>query len=645
MINVIKNTKVLTNKIDSILKNYFENYLESNIHIYHQDYIYQLVWNNKINNNEYYTIFKDCITNTVIQKRQYIRYIIKKDKFDLSSLYNLILGLNNKIIKLENYLNIKNNISINYLKIILHDQILITFLEKNLCNLDDETINSIKKINKILKITSNDNHIWFLKLIGLVLKNNIKPLNIYITEKYKNLYEFINLIEYSNLIIKMYNFTGKSLNILSDPISELLEEKLIICIKLCNIFELLNLVDYSSKIIKNKLKNKKIILKTISHSFNNFIANINNLNNNEKNHLLFLIIKCKELDLLENYILLIFDNNKFINNVHDIIHNNINISPFEIKKLFSFIKLKDKDIFIEKYHKLLIKRILSNQTKIKNEKLIYTELINIFPLKITKKIGKVIIDYETSQSDNNTYKQKLNINNFTTITTSYSNWDINYNQGYITFNENEKINEYNNLEYYLINYQNCYDKIYENKRKLLWLLQYGEIEIIYINIEIKLLPIQLLILELFNINNEIKIDQINEQIFLNNYSNKFKNDIINSLIIGNILIKKNNNILVLNKNTNTITKNLIETYLLNNEIKVFNNMKYEIAHDREDIIKSLINHYIKINSINKVELYDKIYKKINIFQLNEELYNKSLDNMIKMDYISIENNIVNKIKY
>lgn len=645
MINVIKNTKILTNKIESILKNYFENYLESNIHIYHPDYIYQLVWNNKINNNEYCIILIDCITNTVIQKRQYIRNIIKKDKFDLSSLYNLILGLNNKIIKLENYINIKINISINYLKIILHDQILITFLEKKLCNLDDETINSIKKINNILKIISNDNHIWFLKLIGLVLKNNIKPLNISITEKYKNLYEFINLIEYLNLIIKMYNFTGESLNILSDPISELLEEKLIICIRLCNIFELLNLLNYSSKIIKNKLKNKKIILNTISHSFNNFIANINNLNNNEINYLLFLIIKCKELDLLENYILLIFENKKFINDVHDIIHNNINILPFEIKKLFSFIKLKDKDIFIEKYHKLLIKRILSNQTKINNEKLIYTELLNIFGSKITKKINKVIIDYETSQLDNYNYKQKLNINNFTIITTSYSNWDINYNQGYITFNEDKKINNYNNLEYYLTNYQNYYDKIYENKKKLLWLLQYGEIEIIYMNIEIILLPIQLLILELFNLNNEIKIDQINEQTFLNNYSNKFKNDIINSLIIGNILIKNNNNILVLNKNTNEITKNLIETYLLNNEIKVFNNMKYEIAHDREDIIKSLINHHIKIESINKVELYDKIYKKINIFQLNEELYNKSLDNMIKMDYISIENNIINKIKY
>ena len=67
----------------SIIKNYIENYFDSNINICHPDYLYQIVWNNKIDKNELLELYNVSIEKYIIQKRQDIRCLIKKDKFNL----------------------------------------------------------------------------------------------------------------------------------------------------------------------------------------------------------------------------------------------------------------------------------------------------------------------------------------------------------------------------------------------------------------------------------------------------------------------------------------------------------------------------------------------------------------------------------
>ena len=628
---------------NSIVKNYLENYFESNINIYHPDYIYQLIWNNKISIDEINKLQNDAISNILIQKRQNIRNLIKKNKFDLGALNQLISNFNSKIIKLENilclkYINISNNI-----RTILSDPILISYLENEFENLDNETVLNIYKISNILLKYSVEDYKWFLKLVGSVLRNGIIFLNVCIPEKYKYFYEFNNIIEYTNKITKIYKFLGESILILLNPIYEIILSKFIICINNCEIIELLNLINNNISIIKKIFKDneKKIIINTISNNFNNHILNIESFNYDKILYLLKLIIKCKGLDLLESYILLIFENEKIVNSILDIIHEKINNDTESIINIINLIKIKNKDQFMNKYHKLLIQRILSNETNINNEMIIIKELLSIFGHKVTKKSFKVINDYMISEDDLNIYKNTSNIKLFNTITTSYSYWDINYNQGYVTFNTLNEINTVV-LESFIIHYQKYYSSTYNDKKKLLWLLQYGEVDITYNNIEIKLLPIQLLILELYNIKDIFTFNEIYNQTFFINYSNKFKEDIINSLINGNILLKDNDNLYL---NENNFSNNLIDIYL-NNTINLSQtNTENELAHDREDIVKTLINHYLKLNPIDKDILFTKLEKNISIFKLTPDIYNNSITKMIKYDYITMENNILTKCTY
>lgn len=682
--NVIHTLTMDEINYSSILKNYLENYFESNINIYHPDYIYQLIWNKKVSLDEINQLFNDAVSNMLIQKRQIIRSLIKKDKFDLGSLNQLISNFNSKVVKLENILSLKNSNISNNVRSILSDPVLINYLESEFENLDNETVGNIQKLTDILSKCSVEDYNWFLKLVGSVLRNTIVPLSVNMPEKYKYFYELNNIIEYTYQVTKMYKFLGESILILLNPIYEIILSKFITCINNCDILELLNLINNKIYIIKKLFKDneKKLIITAVSNNFNNHILNIESFDYDKILYLLKLIIKCKDLDILESYILLVFENEKVMDSILDIIHEKINDEPVCIKNIISLLKIKNKDEFMCKYHNLLIQRILSNETNINDEKMIIYELIGTFGPKVTNKSLKVINDFIKSEDDLKIYKQKTNIEIFNTLTTSYSNWDINYNQGYVTFNmtdeyeiikdistnkktdistkivnkikklivcNNKVENKLVDIETYIINYQKYYSSIYEEKRKLLWLLQYGEVEITYMNINIKLLPIQLLILELYNVKYAFSFDEIYNQSFFINYSNKFKEDIVNSLISGNILFQDGNKLYLNENNVSNISSNLIEVYLHNtimNEIKPSQiDTQNELSHDREDIVKTLINHNLKLNSIDKDILFSKLENSISVFKLTPDIYNNAVNKMIKYDYITMENNILVKCIY
>ena len=658
VINKISNNEVNYN---SQIKNYLENYFESNINIYHPDYISQLIWNKKVNNDDINKIFDEIITNVLIQKRQNIRSLIKKDKFDLSSLNQLINNFNSKVLKSENILSLQTKNISNNVRTILSDPIVINYLQNEFSNLDDETISNIQKLTNILSQCTTEDYHWFLKLIGHVLRNNIVSLEVNIPDKYKYLYEFNNILEYTNQVYTTYNFLNKSLLILLNPIYELALTKLIICINNCTTFvELLNLI--GNKILTiDKLFNYND-KKQIANSITSKISTILNMEliDNEIICLLNLIIECKNYNLLENYILLIFENDKVINLILNIIHENVNCNYVFVKNIINLMKIKNKDQFLDKYHKLLIQRILSNETNLYNEKTLINELTIVFGPKAVIKSLKVITDYNKSKEELTFYKNKTNIDIFNTITTSYVNWDINYNQGYVSFDNKSSFydtikklcgfeNTLVDFESFIINYQKYYSTIYEDKRKLLWLLQYGNVEITYNNIEITLLPIQLMVLELYNVKYSLGFDEICNQPFFVNYSNKFKQDIINSLINGKILVNDNDKILLNEQNTNIISTNLVKVYLDNIKTEILPaqiNTENELAHSREDIVKTLINHNLKVNPMDKDQLFEKLLKTVTVFKLTLDIYNSAVEKMIKYDYITLnDNNILVKCVY
>jgi len=656
--NIIK--PIINNDINflSMIKNYLENYCESEINIYHPDLLHQIMWNKKILFNDFLNIFNESINNHIIQKKQNIRELIKKDRFNLKSLNQIILQLKFKIEKLNNILLLENNIS-KYINKILSEPILINYLENELSNTDNETINEIQSLCYIIE-NSYSEYIWFLKLIGSSLKNNLTEINYIIPQEYSLLYKIKNLINYITKINNLYLFTKNNKNFILNPLYEYFENIFTKIVDICNIKNLYNLIlNIYSFVLLTSSETINNINKTInlylSNTINAYIIN----NSNYENILDFinLIILCNKHNIIDKDILLILKNEKIMDNILKIIHYNINNNTTIIKNILELLikipsysinnntliikMMQQSDFFFEQYHKYLIERLLSGQTNLTNEKIIIDRLKLLFGEKTINKINKVYDDIILSNINNSNYIKNSNriIEN---ITTSYSNWNINYNEGYIQFNQID--NNKSLLYKELYDYQYYFLQLYQYKRHLMWLLQYGEINVTYNNKEIILLPIQLLVLELFNECIILPLNTILLQSFFSKYSLKFKNDIINSLVFGNILINNNDN-LQLNESNNFVS-NFIDVYLNCNQTKIeIIDTQHEIAHSHIDIVKSLINHYIKIQPKNRNELYKLIQKDIIQFKLTEEIYNKSINIMLEFDYIQIENEMLIKCFY
>jgi len=637
--NIINKISNDNKNYSSIIKNYIENYFDSNINIYHPDYLYQIVWNNKIDNNELLILYNISIEKYLIQKKQDIRNLIKKDKFNLQSLNKLINLLNLQISKLLNILNLNINIKKNFLIKLLSEPIIINFIQLELTNFDEESINEIKELCFKMNNLSND-YVWFLKLIGKTLKNNIISFEFNIPNKYNKLYEIYYIFDNINEIKKKYNFIDDSLNLVHiiNPTYEIFKNKFIEVINFCSINNLYNLINL--KIIE--LFNGDIqFINNVKSSISLYLRNNLDVNIN----FMKLIILCNNLKLLENYILVFFEEENIINNLFVIINNCIRkIDKIRFIKdiILLLTNIKIKDVFLNKYHELLIKRLLSREININNEITVLNTLKLYFNHNIVNKINKVLNDYIVSTQDLDFYNNKYNIQNINILTTSYLNWNINYNEGYVNSLTECKNTSNNDLKSYIINYQEYYNKIYIDKRKLQWLLQYGEINITYNNINITLLPIQLLVLELFNDNISLLINDILSQEFFDNYSNKFKNNIINSLLNSKILKLENDKVYLSESND-------IETNLINISCDYIQDIREsfidELANSREDIIKCIINHYIKIKPINKEELYLLVENDIKYFKLTQDLFDKAINYLLKFDYLEIKDNKINQCLY
>lgn len=670
---LIENHLINDKNIFNNIENYIENYLNSELKILAPEYLNQSLYLNNINKLDLINNIKYFIKNYLIIIRNNFRIFVKKETFELT---NLIEFLKKFILKIE-YINNLIKLDTNLLNesykllnnLIISDSIIYIFIEKQVINFNKNIKEFLFLIKKLDLLYNNDMYIKMIKLFGNIYKKNIiNTEELPIPINYKLIQKLYNTIKYSNIIYNNYKFIKENIIELEIPIFELILEDLIKIIKFNSLIEIeytlyntwyyiINIKKYDFEEKNNLIMNicDEIIYKCsndinnidelkIIIKFDKYLRNLYLLNPikiNKYNIFINKIIKLIKI-LLNDEEYIIFINN-YINEL--VINNNVDIA-ITLLNIFNNYTI-NIDQFINTYYYLLIKR-LTNNYNLKNENnflnyinaeltllKILAEQFNIN--KFIYKLKKVVYDTNKSYFENNEFiklsSKLLNneLNSLSVLTTSYDNWNINIcdcviNSSILDTIKETQLGKY--LKYYELYYTQKNNNIILN-----WIPSFGEIIIIYLDQELKMLPIQFMIVEMFTNVDSIPLNDIINSKILSNYSEKIKTDIINSIIISNLFIIENDNIII--SKSNDIKNNLIEIFLNTSEyINIWEKQKEnELAYSRFEIINTVINHTVKIIPKNKNELFELIKDKIKVFKLNNELFNKSIDYLITMDYI------------
>jgi len=669
----------------SKLDNYFENlFLDSNQRVFHNDLIIQIIQFRKdIDVSE---IILRHLDNYLKEKKLAIRNSIKKGNFEIDSgLNNLIKSYYDKINICSYFISdtkkiMSYGLSQLYHKIIT-DPSLLTFLTYELSSLEKSNINSIKKLTTVMKKISIVNpdtksYQWFLFIIASSIKTimdkNINKTYPISNENYQQIINFKENLSLYQKVETFYSYVGIDIRIITDSITGIIWSSFIKIMNSCSSLELYYLIEYNKNILKT------IITTDLNHSFTNqvfvFIILQEEKHKNPTNLINF--IKCFQTihelvlpsgnsrDKINAKISEIFSNEESQNLLLETI--NKTILTEKINNLYDILyfcsNIKNKDIFIEKYNRMLINRLL-HKPNIYIERKYYEVLYNIFGDKLLYKTNKILIDIEYTIEDkgnfiklsdnikkeNNLFQDSIGYNYnivsvMNVVTSSYNNWDINYSEGIIPDNF---VKKYNN-DYILLNmmyvYSEFYKLRYKNKRKLNWYPHFGEIVFDFNEIEFKMLPIQFILLEhIYKVTIISKNELINFQIF-SGYNEHFKKSIVSSLLLGGIIILEDNNIKI-NSNTSKIASNYVELFFTSSsyaDIWSVNREK-ELILSREEVLSSWINHFLKKESLEKMEIMFKIKKSMDLFEFTIDFLDNVIVDMCNKKYIKYNQEKLEKI--
>ena len=675
-------------KLTARIENYFENYLSSDIKVLIPDYVNQVIWFEEINFDNFTINIDSHIKNYLISRRNNMRSFIKKDSFDLKGLNKF---LKNFISKLEYLNNIIKSSDDKVIKeglkqltnLIISDSFILLFIEEQIITFNPDVQSDIEillTLTKSLgKYDNNETYQKMLKTMSNIFKKQV--VNIEdppLPENIKRIQKLNQTLRFINTIKNYFKFINDDINSFSSPIYHLVIEYLNEIVKNNSLNEIEFVFDKTWPDIKklimtNNFEGRDTNINTISSEIISLIDRTIKSNDINQTFQLINILKFTD-DLIGNQTNKEVINQKIANtleseDLQDSIHQNINDLIGQGKEasvitLLNFVtNVKDKDMFISKYYQFLIKRLMTSVSEIAPSKMaelkssiskyieierkVYEYLKNKFGDKLVYKINKVITDTEFSYDDNINFND-IHIDNFenkmTVITTSYNNWDVNQNEGLINNHIVESIKN-TILGKHLRNYQKCYELRYSNKRVINWFPHFGEINITYLNQNIKMLPIQFMVLEMFNDKDRISIDIFNKASIFSNYTHKFINDILGSLVSGGILKVHNDYIELVS--IGEIKTDMIEIFFTHSDYASVweQNRMQELAHTRQEITSSNINHILKQKSQTRQELYDMVKQSIQVFELDQNIFDKSIDYMISMDYIKLEDQHYVKLYY
>lgn len=663
--------------ISSKIENYFENYLNSDMKVLVSDYINQVVWFNNIELEDISANIDTQLKNYLIQRRNGMRIFIKKENFELSSLNKFLKKFISKLEYLNNIIRsydnkiIKDGIK-HLVNLIISDSLILIFIEEQLILLDRNLLTEIRTlISTIKQLSKYDNFETFEKIIttfaNIFVKKIVDMEDLPLPENIKRIQKFNETIKFCQRVTLYFKFMGEKIDIINCQLYTLVIKNLLDIIKNNSLDEINYVlkntwIDVNDLITKTNFENKNELLTNISTDIIYLIEKSVKQVNYEDVFKIINILKYMETiinnsinsDIIKQKISSILSSTNLIDNVHFCIDSLIRSNKEkDVIKLITFMnEVKNKDIFIMNYYKNLIKRLMEKISEIKKakeyidiERNIYNFLKTKFSIELVYKINKVITDTEAS-FDNNIDFNKLycSENIMTVITTSFNNWDVNQTEGVLSSKAIDKIKN-TQLGNYLNIYNKYYESRYSNKRILNWFPHFGEINITFLKKEIIMLPIQFMVLEMFNDVNKIPIKDIIVASFFSNYTTKFTNDIISSLVLSGLFkVIDNNIILTSNDSFNT---NLIEVFFSNSDYANIweQQRKDELVMSREEIICANINHQIKIKPMTKDQLFKSLVQNINVFELDEPTFNKSFDYMCKSDYIKFNGNTFEKIIY
>lgn len=668
------------------IENYIENFLSTDIHICPLDYINQAIWFNKIDKSKIIANINIQIKHYLIQHRNNIRDFIKKEKFSIQSLNKFL----HKIIFKLRYLNIiicskKTDIIkegiIQLSNLLISDSLIILFIEDQFLNFDKKSYTCIKNFIDIVQSAHiYDNGEIFtkiLKIMGNVFQKHI--INVEdnpLPENLKRLQQIFDNIKFCNELSLHYKFIRNEFKIYGLYVVDIITQNLINIIKLSTLDEInftleniyLNLIKFYKRLENSDLyKFNTQVSNAVINFIDKFMSNIDQANLHKFINIINYIeeIFVKKNFIIEQKIEKMFNSEKVLEQIHIYINTLIlNDNKENILKLLNYvINIKDKDLFVNNYYQSLVKRLMIEISKKEyytkttekfrdyiNKEHYYAQLIkHKFGSKLFYKLNKVISDTYTSYQDNYNFiitKQIPNINNLEksklqTITTSYNNWNINQTDGIITDYIIEKNNK-SELCKYLKLYSSYYSIYRNNTKKVLnWFLHFGEVSMTYNKKDILLLPIQFMVVEMFEHTDSIPFKEIFEANFFVNYTHKFRSDIINSLVISKLFNFNGVNIQL--SNLDNFNTNLIEIFFSNSDyINLWEEgLNNELIHSRKEITSSVINSLVKKSKdgIDLNELFNQTKTNIDVFELSQEIFDETIKYMCDQDYIIFDSNL------
>ena len=634
-------------QIFSKLNNWLENYINTDIKIMMASVFYNL----PISDDEIKTMTNNHLNNFLTQCRNNIRKNIKKDNFNLEAMNKFIINFIQKlkyISTIAQYSKLVYDDGINLLSsLILTDSIIIMYIQDNLIELDEDNKKHFKTLLTILNTEeSHDVYNKMLQIIKTGFKKNVLNFEeLPIPINYKRMQKLYNMVDYYNKIRDHFNYLTENNNLV---VVNDVKELIFSCL-----FDIFN---------NNSLMEVSYLFNKLLKSFT-FIIKDNNDNHNYSSECIKFIDRCLKQDnldfqsfivLVEQMQLIIKDNNHkqiIINKIGEIFSNNDNIQHIHnyidmsiknnnnIATSISYIKfVQNKDKFINKYYEYLVKRLTSDiknmQNIINREIEASKELAKYFENKYLYKINKEI-DYALNSIN---FRYHLDDTKHEIYITPFEGLNITQSMGLISSKQLE-------ISDYINNYVVEYKKFTENKKTLNLIAHCGEVIISYLEHDFVMFPIHYIILNMFNENTSVTLDDIKSMPMLSNYSQQL-DKYIQCFIISGLLTVSKDTVLILE----TCPKKILKTNLINIYMEIKDNdyefkVEKEIMHSREEITTSVINHVIKKSPLKMEDMYKQTKEMISLFPLEKELFEKVVSNMVKNDYIENRDSIYYKLVY